>query len=284
MTKNKLVGPFLKWVGGKRKLIPAICEFLPKNLSNLTYCEPFIGGGALFFYLQPKKSIINDYNSEVINVYQVVKDDVDELIKSLQKHNDATGPDYFYKIRSMDRNMLIDEMSATEKASRIIYLNKTCYNGLYRVNSAGEFNSPYGSYKNPNIVNEPVLRSVNKFLNTTDVKIMNSDYADVLEKLPKNSFVYLDPPYYPISETSNFTGYVEGGWREKDQVRLKLACDILTLRGIKFLLSNSSAPFIKDLYNDKNYHIHIVKATRSINSNANKRGAIDELLISNYDV
>jgi len=278
MTKNRLVAPFLKWVGGKRQIIPIIKDYLPKNLSSLTYCEPFIGGGALLFYLQPKKAIINDYNSELINVYCVIKNNVDELIIDLHKHLNES--DYFYNLRSVDRNPLFYNLTAVEKASRIIYLNKTCYNGLYRVNSAGEFNSPFGRYKNPNIVNEPVIRAVNRYLNSSEIDIMNTDYSKVLDKLPVNSFVYLDPPYHPVSQTSNFTGYIQGGWDEKDQIRLKIACDKLTSRGIKFLLSNSSSEFIKDLYKD--YNIHIVKATRNINSDGEKRGAVDELLISNY--
>lgn len=279
MTKNRLVAPFLKWVGGKRQIIPVIKDYLPKDLSSLTYCEPFVGGGALLFYLQPKNAIINDYNTELINVYRVIKEHVDELIVSLKQHkNEST---YFYNIRAIDRDPLFYNLSDIEKASRIIYLNKTCFNGLYRVNNSGEFNSPFGYYKNPNIINEPTLRAVSRYLNSANIKICDGDYTNILENLTTKSFVYLDPPYYPISETANFTGYVQGGWTKEHQKRLKNACDQLTQRNIKFLLSNSSADFIKELYSE--YTINIVKANRNINSDGDKRGQIDELLIKNYE-
>ncbi|WP_455586796.1 DNA adenine methylase [Bacteroides sp.] len=279
MVKNKLISPFLKWVGGKRQIIPVMKDYFPRNISNLTYCEPFVGGGALLFYLQPKKAIINDYNAELINVYRIIRDCVDELIESLKQHKNEA--EYFYQIRSVDREPLFHDLTDIEKASRIIYLNKTCFNGLYRVNNAGEFNAPFGRYKNPNIVNEPTLRAVSRYLNSANVDILNGDYSNVFECIPVNSFVYLDPPYHPISETANFTGYIQGGWTEKDQIRLKMKCDELTERGIKFLLSNSSADFIKELY--EGYIINTVKATRCINSDADKRGQIDELLIKNYE-
>lgn len=278
MAKNKLVSPFLKWVGGKRQIIPEIITRLPRNISSLNYCEPFIGGGALLFSLQPKNAIINDSNSELINVYNVIKNNVDELIEDLKKHKN--NPDYFYQIRSLDRQPLFDELTEIEHASRIIYLNKTCYNGLYRVNNSGEFNSPFGRYVNPNIVNEPVLRAVSKYLNSNNITVLKGDYERALEHVSEDSFVYLDPPYHPLSETSNFTGYIQGGWTEKHQIRLKNVCDELDNRGVKFLLSNSSADLIKDLYSD--YNVQSIKATRSINSVGDKRGQIDELLIDNY--
>jgi DNA adenine methylase len=172
-------------------------------------------------------------------------------------------------------------MGEVQRASRFIYLNKTCYNGLYRVNSAGEFNSPFGRYKNPNYVNEPVLRAVSHYLNVNKIEILNKDYDVILKNIDVRSFVYLDPPYHPISESSSFTGYVQGGWDINDQIRLREACDDLTRRGIRFLLSNSSTSFIFEQYNA--YHIDTVKASRSINADAEKRGEIDEVLIRNYD-
>jgi len=278
MKKNKLVAPFLKWVGGKRQVIPEILTHLPKNISSLNYCEPFIGGGALFFHLEPKKAIINDYNDELINVYKVIKNNLEELLGDLKKHQNTS--EYFYQIRGIDRQPLFDELTNVQHASRIIYLNKTCFNGLYRVNSLGEFNSPFGRYTNPNIVNEPVLRAVSKYLNSSEITILNGDYERVLNAVTADTFVYLDPPYHPISESSNFTGYVQGGWTEKHQIRLKKACDDLDKKGVKFLLSNSSAPFIKELYSE--YKIHSINANRSINSDGEKRGQIEELLIKNY--
>lgn len=276
---NKLVAPFLKWVGGKRQLMPSIVEHLPQNINDYKYIEPFIGGGAVLFNLQPKNAIINDFNEELINVYQVIKNNLDDLIKDLKKHKNEA--DYFYSIRSLDRNGEFKKLTAVQRASRVIFLNKTCFNGLYRVNNAGEFNSPFGRYKNPNIVNEPTLKAVNKFLNSNNIDIKSGDYSDVLKQADKKCFVYLDPPYHPISENSNFTGYVQGGWNIYDQIDLKTACDELHKRGVKFLLSNSSAEFIKDLYKD--YIITIVKANRAINSNGADRGEVDEVLIRNYE-
>lgn len=255
---NKLVAPFLKWVGGKRQLMPSIVEHLPKNIQTYTYVEPFIGGGAVLLHIQPKNAIINDFNEELINVYEVVKNNLEELIENLKIHKN--NADYFYQLRGLDRTERFQNLTPVQRASRIIYLNKTCFNGLYRVNNAGEFNAPFGRYKNPNIVNEPTLKAVNKYLNSNNVILKSGDYAEILTDANENSFVYLDPPYHPISENSNFTGYVQGGWNIFDQIRLREFCDQLNERGIKFLLSNSSAQLIKDQY--ENYTITTVKANR----------------------
>jgi DNA adenine methylase len=276
---NKLVAPFLKWVGGKRQLMPSIVQHLPTNIQNYNYVEPFVGGGAVLFHLNPKNAIINDFNKELINVYEVIKNNLEELIDDLNVHEN--NADYFYELRGLDRTEKFQNLTLVQRASRIIYLNKTCFNGLYRVNNAGEFNSPFGRYKNPNIVNEPTLKAVNKYLNSNNVIIKSGDYSEVLNEVNENSFVYLDPPYHPISESSNFTGYVQGGWNMYDQVDLRKACDKLNEKGVKFLISNSSAEFIKDQY--KNYKISTVKANRSINSNGADRGEIDEVLIRNYE-
>lgn len=278
-NKNKLVTPFLKWVGGKRQLLPKILVHLPKNFRELKYFEPFIGGGAVLFHLQPKNAVLNDFNKELINVYRVVKNNLDDLIIDLKKHKNTS--EYFYKIRGLDRTEEFCELSDVQRASRIIYLNKTCFNGLYRVNNAGEFNAPFGRYKNPNIVNEPTLKAVNKFLNNNNIEIYNKDYSDIIDQVDSNSFVYLDPPYHPISANSNFTGYIQGGWDMFDQIRLREACDKLNEKGTKFLLSNSSAQLILDQY--EKYKITTVKAIRAINSNGADRGEIDEVLIKNYE-
>lgn len=279
MAENKLIAPVLKWVGGKRQIMPLIVALLPKDIRKLTYIEPFIGGGAVLFHLQTKKAIINDFNSELINVYEVIKNNLEDLITDLKKHKNDS--DYFYAIRGLDRTKKFEKLSKIKKASRVIYLNKTCFNGLYRVNNAGEFNAPFGRYKNPNIVNEPTLKAVSKYLNANDIQLRSEDYEKILKDAKGSSFVYLDPPYHPLSESSNFTGYVKGGWDVDDQVRLREACDKLNDRGIKFLLSNSASEFIKDQY--KKYHINIVKANRSINSNGEKRGEVEEVLIRNYE-
>ena len=277
MQKNKLVTPVLKWVGGKRQLITQITELLPSRYA--TYYEPFIGGGAVFFHLQRKKVVINDFNSELVNVYKTIQSDVEALIEDLKKHKNES--DYFYEIRALDRSDAFSELTNIEKASRVVYLNKTCFNGLYRVNRSGEFNTPFGRYKNPNIVNEITLRAVHKYLKTNDITILNQDFASIFDNIKKNDFVYLDPPYDPVSKSSNFTGYNQGGFSTDDQIRLRELCDRLNKKGVKFLLSNSATDFIKEEYKD--YQINIVKATRSINSNAKKRGAVDEVLIRNYE-
>lgn len=279
MQKNKLVAPVVKWVGGKRQLLPEIVPLIPKRIKN--YCEPFLGGGAVLFSLQPSKAIVNDINGDLITVYEVIRDDVESLIESLRNHKNTS--EYFYEIRDLDRNKeLYNTVSKVEKASRLIYLNKTCFNGLFRVNSAGEFNTPFGHYKNPNIVNEPVLRAVNKYFNSSSILFYREDFAETLKRVEKGSFVYLDPPYDPVSDTASFTGYNKGGFDRNEQERLKLCCDKLTESGIKFMLSNSATDFIKDLYKD--YYINIVKAKRTINSDASKRGAVEEVLITNYGI
>lgn len=277
MKKNKLIAPFVKWVGGKRQLMPAIKVLLPQRYT--TYYEPFIGGGAVLFGTQPKRAVINDSNNELINTYRVVKDHPEELITDLKTHiNDS---DYFYEIRALDRQDDFNQLSNIKRASRVIYLNKTCYNGLYRVNNSGEFNAPFGKYKNPNIVNEVTIRAVSKFLNTNDIIIRNGDFEDALIDVERNSFVYFDPPYDPVSKSSNFTGYVEGGFDIFDQLRLRELCDRLDAEGVKFLVSNSATQYILDQY--ANYNITLVKANRPINSDATKRGEVDEVLIRNYE-
>lgn len=276
--KNRLVQPVVKWAGGKRQLLQEIDKYIPKKIS--TYYEPFLGGGALLFHLQPRRAIVSDVNEELINIYNVIRDNVEELIFDLQQH--ANTEEHYYYIREMDRLPEYERMTNIQKASRIIYLNKTCYNGLFRVNSQGQFNVPFGKYKKPNIVNDIVLRAVSGFLNSKDIRFLNVDYEESLNGIRRGAFVYFDPPYDPVSNTSSFTGYTLDGFGRDEQLRLKQVCDRLNQRGIKFLLSNSATPFIKELYED--YIIEIVGANRSINSNASNRGEIREVLVRNYDV
>lgn len=275
---NKLVAPFVKWVGGKRQLLSEIEKYLPSKFS--TYYEPFIGGGALLFHLQPKNAIINDSNAELINLYTVIKENPLALIEDLRKHKNEA--DYFYEVRSLDRNRdKFSTLTNVERASRIIFLNKTCYNGLFRVNSAGEFNTPFGRYKNPNIVNEITIKAVSLYLNKANISIMNGDFEQALQNVSKGDFVYLDPPYDPLSNSSSFTGYTQGGFDRTEQERLKDVCDQLNAKKAKFLLSNSYTNLILNLYQD--YNINEIKAIRSINSDAEKRGQISEVLIKNYE-
>ncbi|MBE9142809.1 DNA adenine methylase [Planktothrix mougeotii LEGE 06226] len=281
MQKNPLVKPFLKWAGGKRQLLPEILKYLPKNIGKTTYFEPFLGGGALLFELQPKTAIVNDSNSELINCYQVIKDDVEELIELLKVHKAKNSKEYYDDLRGIDRLKQYSKFSKAEKAARIIYLNKTCYNGLFRVNSKGHFNVPFGRYKNPNILNEAVLRGVNDYLRQKSVTFLNRDFAEAVKDAKKGDFVYFDPPYDPVSNTASFTGYDINGFNQNEQRRLKQVVDELTEKGCNVMLSNSATDFILDLYKDYQETI-FVSATRSINSNALKRGKIDEVLVLNY--
>ncbi len=278
LAKNPHTAPVLKWVGGKRQLLPQIRKVIPTTYS--TYYEPFIGGGAVFFDLQAPVAVINDVNRQLINVYRIIREDVDSLIIDLKKHKNEK--EYFYDIRSIDREpKRYAALSDVEKASRILYLNKTCFNGLFRVNQQGEFNAPFGRYKNPNIVNETGLRAVHEYLNQANITFKSGDFEEAVKGIERGSFVYFDPPYDPVSDSANFTGYNSGGFNREEQTRLKQLCDTLDSKGVKFLLSNSATDFILDLY--KNFDIQIVQAKRSINSNGNKRGKVDEVLVKNYD-
>ncbi len=282
---NPLVRPFLKWAGGKRQLLPEIVKYVPKRISKHTYYEPFIGGGALLFELQPQKAVINDSNKELINCYEVVRDSLDELIEELSKDKYTNSETSYYEMRDLDRSTKKYEiLSEVEKAARIIYLNKTCYNGLFRVNSQGQFNVPFGRYKNPNFLDDAVLRAVNKYLNSNNITLLNQDFAEAVKDAKRGDFVYFDPPYDPVSETASFTGYDVNGFNRDQQKRLKKVFDDLNKRGCKVMLSNSCTDFILDLYKDYQDTIIKVMATRSINSNALKRGRVEEVLVLNYEI
>lgn len=279
-AKNPLVTPILKWAGGKRQLLDYILPLIPPFS---TYYEPFVGGGALLFCLQPKKAVINDSNCELMNVYQVIQNTPGALIKRLLEHQEKNCEAYFYHIRSMDRDKnFFDSLSDVERAARMIYLNKTCYNGLFRVNSSGEFNAPFGRYKNPGIINETTIMAMSSYFNYSKMRMLCGDYKDAIKGVRKDAFVYFDPPYMPVSASSSFTGYTSDGFHKEEQIALKKQCDRLNKRGIRFLLSNSCCPFIEDLYKD--YKIERVFAKRAINADADKRGAIQEVLIRNYEI
>lgn len=278
MRKNALVAPIVKWVGGKRQLLQDLTPLFPKEIT--AYCEPFLGGGAVLFKLQPEVAYINDINSDLMEVYEVIRDNVEELIEALSEH--PNEKEHFYQVRDWDRNKeQYRQLSKVQKAARIIYLNKTCYNGLFRVNNSGEFNTPFGNYKKPNIVNAPVLTAVSQYFRQAQISFSSTDYAKVLSGIPSDTFVYLDPPYDPVSVTANFTGYAKGGFDRDEQIRLRECCDDLDRRGIKFMLSNSATEFIRDQYKD--YQITTVKAKRAINSKASRRGQVDEVVVRNYE-
>ena len=270
--------PVVKWVGGKRQLLPDIRERLPKEYT--TYYEPFIGGAAVLLDIMPQKAVINDFNDELINMYKVIRDDVEYLLELLEEHQEKNTSEYFYDVRAWDREPKYAEAHPTVKAARLLFLNKTCFNGLYRVNQSGYFNSPYGRYKNPNIKNEDKIMALHHYFNNADITFRTGDFEDAVKYIRKGAFVYFDPPYAPLSPTSNYTGYTAGGFGEKDQIRLRKLCDKLDAQGVKFLLSNSNVPFIQEQY--KEYQIDIVGAKRAINSKGNKRGEVEEVLIRNY--
>ena len=264
--------PFVKWVGGKRSII----QELKKNIPNqfLNYYEPFVGGGALFFELchSFKKSFLSDKNLDLMISYKVIQVKPLSLIKLLKEHNINHNKEYYYKMREKYKGII---KCPIEKASLFIYLLKTCFNGLYRVNSKGEFNTPIGSYKNPLILDEDNILQVHKVLQ--DVEIKYQGFNKILPR--KGDFVYCDPPYYPITETS-FVSYLENGFSRKDQEKLKDFLSFLDKQGIFFMLSNSDTNFIKDLY--KSFKIKKIKAPRVINCNITERKSINELLITNY--
>lgn len=266
--------PFIKWVGGKTQLLPELTSRIPSDFSK--YFEPFIGGGALFFHLQSEESTLIDINEELTNAYTVIKYKTNELIADLQQH--IYEKDYYYQLRNIDRTDEYKLWSDVQRASRLIYLNKTCFNGLYRVNSKGEFNTPMGRYKNPKIVDEVNLRACSLALQKAE--IINGSFLEVEEKATIHDFVYFDPPYAPLNATSNFTDYSQKGFDEKMQLDLRDLCDRLDQKGVRFMLSNSNAPLILDFYQD--YKIEFVYATRAINSKANKRGKIPEVIVTNY--
>lgn len=269
--------PVLKWVGGKTKLLPEIQKRVPEFK---TYYEPFIGGAAVLLSLQPKKAVVSDANGELINMYQVIKDSPDELITDLQKHKN--DEDYFYQIRGLDRTDDYINLSPVEKASRIIFLNKTCYNGLFRVNSKGELNAPFGRYKNPLICDADNIHALSDYFNATKIKFLNKDFERTVKTAKEGDFVYFDPPYDPISDTAAFTGYAKNGFDRTDQTRLKECCDALNEKGVKFLLSNSATDFIKDLYSE--YTVDIIQAPRAISCKRDGRRAVDEVLVRNFDI
>ena len=279
----QLAKPFVKWVGGKRQLIPELLKYIPRNFNN--YFEPFVGGGALFFelynlgILKNKKVFLFDINEELINAYKIIRDYPNELIEKLKEFKSKHNKEFYYQIRELDRTDNYKKLSNIIKAARFIYLNKTCFNGLYRVNKKGYFNVPMGKYKTPKILDENNILLVSKALQNTIIK--HCDYKKVLEYAQKEDFIYFDPPYYPLTETSNFTSYTQEKFLKKEQIELFETFDILSQKGCFVLESNSDTKFINNLYNK--FKIKKVFANRSINSKVNNRGKITEVLIRNYE-
>jgi len=288
--------PFLKWAGGKGKLIPQLVNKLPQDFykHEVTYIEPFIGGGALMFYLLQRfpnirKAIINDINPHLINAYSVIKEQPSDLIEILAEmqatyleKDEEQRKEYYLSARQIFNET---KLNRVEDSAYLIFLNRTCFNGLYRENSAGRFNVPFGKYKNPLICDKETILSDSKLLQK--VIILNGDYQNTIKYIDDNTFFYFDPPYRPLSQTSSFNSYSSIEFDDREQIRLKDFCDQVAARGCKFMLSNADCKsknpnddFFDKLY--ENYTIHRVLAARAINSNPSKRGKLTELLICNY--
>jgi DNA adenine methylase len=278
---DPLVKPYLKWAGGKRQLLPEIKKQLPVDIEHRRYYEPFVGAGALFFCLQPRNALINDCNAQLITTYAVIKNDVAGLLELLEDYQKKTDETSYYEIRGIDRDAAgFESLPDTAKAARLIFLNKTCYNGLYRVNSRGLFNVPYGRYKNPVIYDEAVLRRISGYLNSNDISITNLDFERAVSGAGDQSFIYFDPPYHSPDNTT-FTAYQADGFGEAEQERLRNVFADMTGRGAKCLLSNADTRLIRGLYKD--FEILPVTATRAINSRASGRGPVHEVLIKNWN-
>jgi DNA adenine methylase len=261
--------PFLKWAGGKSRLIAQYQPFLPKTFD--TYYEPFLGGGALFFHLRPQRAVLSDINPELVNVYTCVRDRVDELIEHLEHHAANHSHEYYYQTRSAE------PIASIERAARLLYLNKTCFNGLYRVNAQGRFNVPIGRYRNPRICDPALLHAASQVLQSATIHQRSFD--QILDgAVSSQDFIYFDPPYQPLSLTSNFTSYSRDAFTAEHQIQLRDIFTQLAQRKVPSILSNSDCPFIRELYQD--FDIQTIQAARAINSHASKRGKINEVLIT----
>lgn len=275
------IRPFVKWAGGKRQILDKLKSFMPEEYN--TYYEPFIGGGALFFDIKPKCAVINDSNSELMNVFNVLCHDklYNKMCRYLNKFERKHSEEFYYEIRNIDRNKKkFNRLNECKRAARTIYLNKACFNGLYRVNSSGEFNVPFGKKTKVNTYDGENLLNVYAYLSNVDndIKIMCTDFEECVSTAKKDDFVYFDPPY--DSDTNTFNSYTETGFSKDEQRRLSRVFKELDSRGVKVMLSNHNTTLINELYKD--YNIHIIEAKRSINSKGNKRGNVNEVIITNY--
>lgn len=263
-TPTSFCSPFVKWAGGKRSIIHEITQRMPESYK--TYYEPFMGGGALFFSLNPTNAVILDKNPELITAYRVIQSDLQTLIQLLDEHHQHDGRDYYYKIR----NVAPAHLSTAERAARFIYLNKTCYNGLYRVNKNGDFNVPYGHRKSVRLYDRDNLQHCHQALQGVEINL--GDFYDIKPK--QGDFVYFDPPYY-----DTFTQYTESHFNEDAQKRLHQFCVELDSLGVKFILSNSDTPFIRNLYSS--FHVDEIDAMRCISRNGQQRGKFQEVIVFN---
>ena len=268
--------PFVKWVGGKGRLLSQLRPLLPLGVEHMRHVEPFVGGGALFFSRRPGRALLTDINPTLVATYAAIRDDVDAVIAALRGLAGRHSKERYYQVR--ERYNQGRRVSVSRRAATFIYLNKTCFNGLHRVNRKGEFNVPVGAYKNPRILNEEGLRAASEALQHTRLEC--APFDSLLENAKPGDFVYFDPPYEPVSQTASFTSYAQDGFSRDDQTRLRDVYKALDRRGCKLMLSNSDVPFIRDLY--KAFNITTVAAPRAINCDAKKRGKVSEIVARNY--
>ncbi|MFH2110532.1 MAG: DNA adenine methylase [Candidatus Bathyarchaeota archaeon] len=272
-----MADPILKWAGGKRQLIPNILAQFPRDYKQRAFHEPFFGGGAVFFKIKPKQGSINDVNPRLMSFYRVVRDNPDELIELAKTYRH--DKDEFYRLRERFNE---PGLSDIEDASLLLYLNKTAFNGLYRVNSKGKFNVPFGRYKNPTIVDEKRISEASQILK--NIEVLCTDFTYVIDYSKEGDLCYFDPPYLPVSDTADFTSYSKDGFSFDDQIRLRDTCVSLDDKGVLFVLSNSYVETLVDKYREvDSFSVDIVKANRAINSVADKRGPVDEILVTNIN-
>ena len=271
--------PFVKWAGGKRQILDKLKKLVPEDFN--TYYEPFVGGGALLFDLAPENAVINDSNEELINVFNVLCNEkkYSKMCRYLNKFERKHDEEFYYEIRNIDRNKKkFNKLNDSKRAARTIYLNKSCFNGLYRVNSKGEFNVPFGKKTKVNTYDGENLLNVHSYLTLNNISILCTDFEDAVSTAKEGDFVYFDPPY--DSDTSTFNSYTEDGFNKDEQRRLAKVFKELDEKGVKVMLSNHNTILIKELYKD--YNFYVIEAKRSINSNGKKRGKVEEVIITNY--
>jgi len=268
--------PFLKWVGGKAKLRHALNGLMPSGVELMRHVEPFVGGGALFFARAPQRALLCDINRDLISTYESVRDEPNAVLTHLTKLGTGHGESGYYDVRQ--RFNARDHKTKAERAAHFIYLNKTCFNGLYRVNRKGEFNVPMGRYAKPNIADADTLHTASAALKSADLRC--APFETLLSEVRPGDFVYMDPPYEPVSRTANFTAYAQDGFAQADQTRLRDVYRELDRRGAKLMLSNSDVPFIRDLY--RGFQIDVVMAPRAVSCDAKNRGPVAEVVVRNY--
>lgn len=276
LTKPK---PFVKWAGGKRQIIEELKKYIPEEYG--CYYEPFLGGGALLFELMPKNAVVNDCNKELMNVYEMLFDYKNFVLMGnlLNKHERKHSEKYFYEIRDLDRDVeKFSKLKNYEKAARTIYLNKSCFNGLYRVNKKGLFNVPFGKKNVVNTYDGENLLNIHTYFNNNDVKLLCTDFALAVSDAKEGDFVYFDPPYDTYN--NSFTSYTQEGFGKEEQKKLSELYRELDKKGVKLMLSNHNTEYIRELYDG--YNIHVINAKRAINSKGNKRGLVEEVIITNY--